>query len=238
MSERICNFDGCTGPVYARGWCITHYGRVRRHGDPNRVDRSGCKPGPAKQCSVADCSGPVNSHGLCGMHDQRRRRTGDPLAPSKVILDMEERFLAKVRREPGPDGCWTWTAAINRDGYAEFGDGAGEVVGGHRWSYEHFAEQIPDGLTLDHLCHSRAVETGTCAGGVTCPHRRCVNPAHLQPVPKIINNQRGVFQGKLSGELVASLHARYLAGESVIALALEVDVQRGALYKRFRRIAA
>jgi hypothetical protein len=35
---------------------------------------------------------------------------------------------------------------------------------------------IPNGLVIDHLCH-----TEVCAGGV-CEHRRCVNPRHLKAV--------------------------------------------------------
>lgn len=30
-----CSIDACENPVYARGWCLPHYGRWRRKGDPN-----------------------------------------------------------------------------------------------------------------------------------------------------------------------------------------------------------
>lgn len=30
----ICIMDGCDNPHMARGWCMTHYYRWRRHGDP------------------------------------------------------------------------------------------------------------------------------------------------------------------------------------------------------------
>jgi hypothetical protein len=29
-----CKIDGCTGQVHGYGWCVRHYGRWRRHGDP------------------------------------------------------------------------------------------------------------------------------------------------------------------------------------------------------------
>lgn len=29
-----CSIDGCTRPVYKRGWCGAHFGRWERHGDP------------------------------------------------------------------------------------------------------------------------------------------------------------------------------------------------------------
>lgn len=33
-SPGTCSFDGCTGSVFARGWCSKHYSRWQRHGDP------------------------------------------------------------------------------------------------------------------------------------------------------------------------------------------------------------
>lgn len=57
----------------------------------------------------------------------------------------------------------------------------------HRVVYELLVGPIPDGLELDHTCHNG---TG-CPGGHTCPHRACVNPAHLEPVPGVVNQRRG-----------------------------------------------
>lgn len=34
---KTCAIDGCEKKVLARGWCVTHYERWRRHGDPNIV---------------------------------------------------------------------------------------------------------------------------------------------------------------------------------------------------------
>ena len=53
----------------------------------------------------------------------------------------------------------------------------------HRISYEVFVGPIPEGLELDHTCHDPQI----CAGGSACPHRACVNPAHLMPVTKAFN---------------------------------------------------
>ena len=39
-----------------------------------------------------------------------------------------------------------------------------------------------------HLCHEA---DGRCAGGRACEHRRCCNPAHLQPVTLRENLSRG-----------------------------------------------
>jgi hypothetical protein len=35
---------------------------------------------------------------------------------------------------------------------------------------------IPEGMTIDHRCHSES----DCRAGRDCPHRRCIEPAHLR----------------------------------------------------------
>jgi hypothetical protein len=236
MGEPTCSIDDddCQGFVYARGYCRIHYGRWRTHGDPLRVDKTGVPAGPVKLCSVDGCEGKVNSHGLCNMHDQRRRRHGDPeLGGSTVIADLEERFLSHVRKEPG--GCWVWTAGLFPDGYGNFHKPGTGSYGAHRWSYEHFTGAVPDGLQVEHMCHTR--EKDSCPGGVRCLHRRCVNPAHLEVLTKAENNKRGIHRCKVSPEYALELHARWIAGEPVTALAAEAGVLVGAIYKRFQRIA-
>jgi hypothetical protein len=39
---------------------------------------------------------------------------------------------------------------------------------------------------LDHTCHDTS-----CEKGASCPHRACVNPAHLEPVTHAVNIRRG-----------------------------------------------
>lgn len=73
------------------------------------------------------------------------------------------------------NGCWLWTGARSSNGYGAVSIG-GRVVGAHRAVYELLAGPIPAGLQLDHLCRVR----------------RCVNPAHLEPVTARENQLRGV----------------------------------------------
>lgn len=67
--------------------------------------------------------------------------------------------------------CWIWTRRPSMNGYGRIG-----ITGlAHRASYEAFVGPIPSGLHIDHLCRVR----------------RCVNPAHLEPVTCKENILRG-----------------------------------------------
>lgn len=94
-------------------------------------------------------------------------------------------IAGKYRIEP--NGCWTFLGFINDNGYGDWRF-HGHTRRAHRVSYLLRHGSIPEGLDLDHTCHRQ----GECAGGKTCPHRRCINPDHLNPVTRSINIQRGV----------------------------------------------
>lgn len=87
--------------------------------------------------------------------------------------NREARFWAKVRRS---DGCWEWQGSLSSKGYGVFWDADHKNnLLAHRVAYELVTGPIPDGLQLDHLCRNR----------------RCVNPAHLEPVTGKENLLRG-----------------------------------------------
>lgn len=82
-----------------------------------------------------------------------------------------------------------WTGATNARGYGRFRSGArgSKVLYAHRAAYELLMGPIPEGLLLDHVCHTRDT---SCPGGDSCPHRRCINPHHLEPVTSRENTFR------------------------------------------------
>lgn len=109
--------------------------------------------------------------------------------------------IARFNRlaKPQPNGCWTWTGTDGtRDGYGKFRPSPGKpAYMAHRWAYEAFTGPIPDGMQIDHRCHT---DDSACPGGPGCPHRRCVNPAHLEAVTASENTTRQRHAERLKTE--------------------------------------
>lgn len=86
---------------------------------------------------------------------------------------LGQRFWSKVDTS---GDCWTWKANKTHDGYGLFGSPQGAKYA-HRVSFEDAVEKIPEGLFLDHTCHTR----------------NCVRPEHLRVVTSAQNgqNQKG-----------------------------------------------
>lgn len=72
---------------------------------------------------------------------------------------LPERFLEKI---VFGDECWIWTACKDIGGYGNFRL-KGKTVKSHRFSWEHFKGEIPEGMKICHKCDTPA----------------CVNPDHL-----------------------------------------------------------
>lgn len=105
------------------------------------------------------------------------------------LSDPLMRLLGRIEIDP-TTGCWVWQGYV-RSGYGIIGvteGGIPSVRTAHRIAYERLVGPVPEGLDLDHLCHTRDL---LCPGGIACPHRRCVNPDHLEPVTRRENAHRG-----------------------------------------------
>ena len=74
-----------------------------------------------------------------------------------------ERFLAKVDRSGGEEGCWLWTGYRNNEGYGRC-TVRGRKYLAHRRAYELLRGPVPVGLVVRH----------------TCDNPPCCNPAHLR----------------------------------------------------------
>ena len=84
------------------------------------------------------------------------------------------------------DNCEQWQGRINEYGYGTVG-----VKLAHRAAYEKVHGPIPDGMTIDHVCHNPE----TCQLGKKCPHRSCVNVAHMVLTTPEENRKRSYNAG-------------------------------------------
>lgn len=118
-----------------------------------------------------------DSQRFCSWKCRRPDNTSSPI----------ERFMSHLIKLD--NGCWEWDT-VTKTGYGgPFGAGGrgGKNYRPHRWSYEYFRGPIPEGMTIDHVCHNPDM----CTGGTSCTHRRCVNPDHMDVVTTQVNTARG-----------------------------------------------
>ncbi|WP_249139118.1 DNA (cytosine-5-)-methyltransferase [Actibacterium sp. MT2.3-13A] len=159
--------------------------------------------GAGKRCSVDGCDRDARKRGWCNAHYQHWRKHGEPgSGPVNAPGETDhERFWSKVEKT---ESCWDWTAALNEKGYGIFwSNDQDRSVRAHRFAYEQIDGEIPDGLELDHLCRNR----------------KCVNPAHLEPVTGKENTRRGnagkhwaVKRGETVAETAPTISARPTGG--------------------------
>ena len=87
-----------------------------------------------------------------------------------------ERILPRVTVDPYRS-CWVFGGAKHSAGYGVINI-RGTVFYTHRLAYEWFHGDIPDGLTIDHLCRNRP----------------CCNPMHLEAVTSAENIRRAMVK--------------------------------------------
>ena len=137
-------------------------------------------------------------------------------------LRLKDRIAKKI--EPNPNGCWLWTGAMNRQGYAWFQFRHHRVMV-HKFVYEVCVATIPDGLFVLHNCPAGDNPT-------------CCNPAHLWLGTKGDNIRDCVKKGrhpdaKIKPEQVEEIRRRLAVGRHGIVkqLAEEYGVKPTTICK-------
>lgn len=204
-----CSIDGCPHPHSGRGWCMAHYNRWRKHGDP-------LAGGPLRQrtpkqlptCAAEGCDLTVHARGYCGRHYRRLKKTGSIELPTVI-----DRFWDRVDKTSHEGGCWIWTGALSRSGYGQFCVTKTIVVAPHRFVYELEVAPIPAGFAIDHTCRNRA----------------CVFPGYLAAVTATENSLRIYMDAEKHAalrEVVRRPNVVTLSDE-VFALALSAASEAG-----------
>lgn len=121
-------------------------------------------------------------------------------------LDRMERWLASMTG----DGCWPWPYYVDPQGY-----GRSKTDAVHIAAWTTANGDIPEGMTVDHVCHTKAAARGECKGGVTCPHRACANPSHLELVPGQVNVARGLGPTAINARKTHCKRGHPLSGENL-----------------------
>ena len=87
-----------------------------------------------------------------------------PLTSREAWCSNDCRFLSHIDPNLSEHECWEWDGALFKTtGYGQFGSVKSGVFTAHKYSYQLFKSQVPNGLFV---CHS-------------CDNRKCFNLNHL-----------------------------------------------------------
>lgn len=159
-----CTVKGCTKSAASREKCWTHYKQWDRRYGHLRCHWEGCR-------QHQDGGGRrMNGVFYCRLHEVNHLR----ITVEAETLNLHRLGLGLTGDE---NGCWRWTSTVNDGGYGAFvPEGANTAQWlSHRVSWDLLRGGHKPNLELDHR---------------TCKRRNCVNPLHLEPVTRSINQKR------------------------------------------------
>jgi hypothetical protein len=90
--------------------------------------------------------------------------------PQRVI----DHFLTIVGQGQDSNECWLWPRSVGSHGYGQIGwqgEDRREMTTAHRMAWVAAGNTLPDDMTVDHICRTRA----------------CVNPSHLRLLTNLAN---------------------------------------------------
>jgi hypothetical protein len=110
----------------------------------------------------------------------------------KEWLAMRRKIAERLNEGSIPEpnsGCLLWLKAMNHDGYGVTW-AEGKTALAYNVAYELKCGPVPEGLELDHLCRVRL----------------CINPNHLEPVTRSVNQKRGLSFPPRAAENLSRTH--------------------------------
>ncbi|OBJ60054.1 HNH endonuclease [Mycobacterium asiaticum] len=114
--------------------------------------------------------------------------------------DMRSQIRFDICWQPELDPlCWLWSGPVSNKGYGIY---RCRAVTTHKLAYELLVGKVPAGLTLDHLCRR-----------ITC-----LNPRHLEPVTRAVNNERAALARRNPPIDSAEEYSRYQQRQAVDAM--------------------
>lgn len=127
MTDRTCSVEGCDRPHRARGYCVAHWDRWQKSGDPGPALIG--KPRRVTTCSARSCDQDKVCYGLCPKH-----------ALESVGWDLDPET-----------GCHIWRGLRTERGYGVLGSDLKHRV--HRVAWEAVnGRPVPEGLVVRHRC--------------------------------------------------------------------------------------
>lgn len=133
----------------------------------------GYRRGVEKTCLL--CEQISIGRGLCRRHYKQHHKNGTLDQFAKVT--PLESFLNRIDKT---GTCWLWTGTTNEYGYGIFLLPGEKPIRAHRYAYELWKGQIPEGRVVMHRCDNPP----------------CVNPDHLDLGTKLDNNRDCAAKGR------------------------------------------
>ena len=135
----------------------------------------------------------------------------------RIVIPAAVAERAATRYVQNAEGCFISTYSVASHGYAQvgwsMGGGRSQMVTAHRAAWVHAnGHQIPDGMTIDHVCGQR----------------RCVNPAHLRVLSNFENARRTGGRDWPLGQCVNGHDNKHLrlSGEKLVCALCSVKWSR------------
>ncbi len=115
---KTCRIEGCESESKKRGWCLFHYGRWLRKGDPLAGGHRRLPKNSLGKCCIEGCDNEAVAKHLCSNHYAKLAKFGDPRGGSV---------------QDGRSKAWRH----NKDGYVYKFDPSSPHAGGNKLVYQH-----------------------------------------------------------------------------------------------------